>query len=415
MNFKILTIFPELFSDFSKLGLVGRACAQGQIKIEAIPLRQFAINTHGQIDDSPYGGGSGMVLMPEAAEKALTFAKQGSENAKVILFSPRGKKFNQAEAKKLASQGQDYIFLCTRYEGVDQRVIDNWVDEEYCLGDYVLMGGEVPAMAVIESVSRLLPEVLGNPESIASESFEDNLLEYPQYTKPSDYKNSKVPDVLLSGNHQEIAKWRKERAVEETIKRRPDIYKFDYLPKCEINVALIHYPVMNKRGEIIVSSITTLDVHDIARSCKTYGVKNYYVVHPTRILRKLNEKIATHWETGYGLTYNPNRSEALETLKIMPDLDDVISDIETRTGKLPKVVTTSAKPSEENITFLQLKQKLYLSDEPYLILFGTGWGLADEILNRADMQLEPINGLTPYNHLSVRSAAAIIFDRLISR
>lgn len=419
MRFDVLTIFPELISEYSKVGLLGKAIASGLLKVQPRQLRDFAVNDYGQIDDSPYGGGSGMVLKLEPAISAISEVKKQNPNSKVILFTPRGQVFNQSLAKKLVSDhtetGQNYILLCCRYEGVDERVVESLVDYEICLGDFVLMGAEVASMAFMESLSRLIPGVLGNPESIKEESFENNLLEYPQYTKPAEFQGLKVPDVLLSGNHGEIKKWRTNKSQVDTLERRPDIYKFNELPKGEINAALIHYPVLNKRGEVIASSITTIDVHDISRSAATYGVKNYYVVHPTKVLRMLNEKICEHWNTGYGSTFNPNRKEALERLKILPDLEDVIFDIEQRTGKLPKIITTSAKDSEKNISFLELKKKLYLEEGPFLILFGTGWGMTEELLDRADYQLEPIKGLTDYNHLSVRSAAAIIFDRLLGK
>ncbi len=419
MRFDVLTIFPELISEYSRIGLLGKAVASDLLKINPIQLRDYAVNDYGQIDDSPYGGGSGMVLKPEPALAAITAAKKQNPNSKVILFTPRGQVFNQTLAKKFVKEhletGENYILLCCRYEGVDERVVQSGVDYEISLGDFVLMGAELASMVFMETLSRLLPGVLGNPDSIKDESFENNFLEYPQYTKPAEFQGKKVPDVLLSGHHQEIEKWRRNKSYQDTLERRPDLFEFKHLPKAEINVALIHYPVLNKRGEVIASSITTIDVHDISRSAATYGIANYYVVHPTKVLRMLNEKICKHWQTGYGSTYNPNRKEALAHLKILADLDDVIFDIEQRTGKLPKIITTSAKDSERSIRFLELKKKLYLEEGPFLILLGTGWGMTEELLNRADYHLEPIKGLTEYNHLSVRSAAAIIFDRLLGK
>ena len=158
-----------------------------------------------------------------------------------------------------------------------------------------------------------------------------------------------------------------------------------------------------------------MDLHDIARSARTYGMDRYYVVHPTRILRRLSEKICDHWDTGYGATYNSNRSEALRRISIVPDLEDVITDIEVRTGKLPKLVTTSAKDTADSKTFAEMREIMYAADHPWLILFGTGWGLVDEILERADYHIAPVKGFTEYNHLSVRAAAAIIFDRMFGR
>ena len=419
MKFQVITTFPEFIQSFAQTALLGRAVTEGKVEIDAIGLRDFAINTQGQIDDSPYGGGSGMVLRPESAVAAIESAKAKDPEAKVVLLTPRGRTFNQATARRLAQRmsekNEGLIILCCRYEGVDERVVEHWVDEEIAIGDYVLMGGEVAAMALMEAVGRLLPGVLGNPESIANESFEQGLLEHPHYTKPAEFRGLAVPEVLRSGHHAEIEKWRKERSLADTAARRPDLYEGTELPSCEINIALIHYPVVDKHGDTIVSSITNIDLHDIARSATTFGVKHYYVVHPTKALRRLSERICEHWDTGHGAHYNPNRREALQMLRIVVDLQDVLLDIEQRTGKLPLVVTTSARDSDKAVSFGQLRQKLYQSDVPVLILFGTGWGLGPEIMERADLHLEPVKGLTPYNHLSVRGAAAIIFDRLLGR
>lgn len=415
MRFQILTLFPELFEPFTRLGLVGRACTDGLLRIEPTQLREFAINAHGQIDDTPYGGGSGLVLRPETAVGAIESAKAKDPAARVVLFTPRGKPFKQETARRMAESGDSYIFLCTRYEGIDERVAEHWVDEEICVGDYILQGGEVAAMTVIEAVSRLVPGVLGNAESVEQESFTQSSLEYPQYTKPSEFRGHSVPEVLLSGHHAEIERWREQRSLEDTAARRPDLLAGMGLPRGEMSIALIHYPVLNKNGEVVVSSVTNLDLHDIARSSRTFGIESYYVVHPTKALRRLSEKICAHWETGYGATYNVNRSEALRAIKNVPDLDEVLSDIERRTGKLPKIITTSARPSPKNITFAAMRAELLRSEDPHLMLFGTGWGLVQEILDRSDYQLEPVCGFTEYNHLSVRGAAAIIFDRLFGK
>lgn len=418
MQIQILTLFPELFDQFSKSGLLSRAISDGHVSLNAIQLRDFAINAHGQVDDTPYGGGSGMVLRPEPAAAAIEQAKARDPQATVVLMTPRGKVFNQQAARALAARcaaGEGgLIFLTPRYEGVDERICEELVDLELGIGDYILLGGEIAAMAVIEAVTRLLPGVLGNPESTVHESFESGLLEYPQYTKPQMFRECEVPGVLLSGNHGEIARWRAEQALRDTAERRPDLVRA-LPPAEEVCIALIHYPVTDKHGDIVTSSITNIDLHDIARTAKTYGISRFYAAHPVKTLRRLALKIEEHWATGYGASYNPNRREALAVLATVPDLEDCIIDIEARTGKLPRIVTTSARPSSKSISFAQLRVEMSLSDRPHLILLGTGWGLAPEILARADLHLEPICGPTEYNHLSVRSAAAIICDRLFGR
>ena len=421
VNYHILTIFPQLFENFSQIGLLGRACKDRLLNISFSQLRDFAINTHGQIDDTPFGGGSGMILRVETAVSAIEAAKAKFSKAKVVLFSPRGRVFNQEVAKELITeQGEKhegFILLCCRYEGVDERVAENFVDEHLCIGDYVLMGGEVAAMAFIEATARLLPNVLGNPESVEDESFNSGLLEYPQWTKPQEYRGFSVPSMLLSGHHAEIKKWREQRALADTINRRPELVIKDKNKKhCfktkEIDAALIHHPVRDKTGRIVTSSITNLDLHDIARSAKTFGINKYYIVHPTKALRRLMHKICEHWSVGYGLTYNPNRTEALETVQVVPCLDDVIMDIEARTGSMPILVSTSAQASNSTISFDDLRSKFYETERAFLILFGTAWGLSEELLSRCEYQLAPIHGAGEYNHLSVRAAAAIVLDRL---
>ncbi len=400
-----------------KHGLLSRAVSEGHAEIEAVTLRQYAVNAYGQVDDSPYGGGSGMVLRCEPAVAAIEAAKAKDPSARVVLLSPRGKTLTQERAKSLADERKGLIILCSRYEGVDQRVIDNWVDEEISLGDYVLMGGEVAAITLLESVVRLIPEVLGNPDSLSRESFEDGLLEHSHYTKPADFRGLGIPEVLLSGHHAEIEKYRRAESLKETRRRRPDMLWQRELPKAEIDVALIHHPVLNKQGDIIASSITNIDLHDIARSSRTYGVQYFYAAHPTKMIRRLSEKILEHWDIGYGAEFNPNRKEALQTVKIVTNFDEILMDIEERRGRLPVIVTTSARPSEsgKRVTFTGLKKKFYEEEGPFLIVLGTGWGLAPEIHERADLLLDPIDGFTGYNHLSVRAAAAIMFDRLLGK
>lgn len=416
-RFQVITLFPELIEPHKSHGLVRRAVDEEIASVEPIQLRDYAINTHGQVDDSPYGGGSGMVLRPEPAFAAIREARKIDPKAKVIYLTPRGKPLNQEKVHELknhcTANNSGLIFLCTRYEGIDERIVQEEVDEEISLGDYILMGGEVAALALLESVVRLLPGVLNNPESIENESFEGELLEHPQYTKPSEFEGRAVPEVLMSGNHQAIEAWRKAQSIKDTIERRPDRIDSFKAPGSELSAALIHYPVTDKQGDLITSSITTLDLHDIARSVRTFGLSRLYIVHPVKALRLLAEKINEHWATGFGQTYNPNRSDALSLITIVPDIDDMVLDIETRTGKMPKLVTTSAKESGANISYETFSARLPSLEDPHVIMFGTGWGLADSVLERADLHLGPICGPTDYNHLSVRSAAAIIFDRLL--
>ena len=221
MQFDVLTLFPEMFSILDE-SIIGRAKKNKQIDINLVNIRDFSENKHNKVDDTPYGGGAGMVMMPDVVYRAYN-SLENKENAKVIYMSPQGKKLNQEKVKELSKENH-LIILCGHYEGIDQRVLDKIVDEEISIGDYVLTGGEIPAMVLIDSVSRYVEGVL-NKESIKEESFIENLLEYPQYTRPEVFEGEKVPEVLLSGNHKEIDKWRKEKSLEITKKKRPDLLK----------------------------------------------------------------------------------------------------------------------------------------------------------------------------------------------
>lgn len=430
MNYQVITLFPELFEGFTKSTLISRAIEQNLISLRTLFFRQFAINTQGQVDDSPYGGGGGMVARIEASVSAVEKAKENNPNAKVLLFTPRGRPLTQefvkqlnTEAREASADSPGFILYCSRYEGVDERFVRGWVDHEISVGDAIYMGGEVPAMAFIEASSRLLPGVLGNEDSIAEESFEMGGIEYPQYTKPREFRGLSVPDVLLSGNHAEIAAWRMQKSVVDTSLRRPDLLskvsleertrKKDAPSVCPpVYVGLLHHPVIDKQGKIITSSITNLDVHDIARSVKTFNLDGYFVVHPSRILRTLIGRVCDHWSSQVGIEYNPNRSEALSTIHAEASIDDAIHTIENIHGKLPRIVITSARPVPRSIQYSDFRKILPAIEEPIFILFGTGWGLHQSILDRADYRLNPIWGPREYNHLSVRAAAAIILDRL---
>lgn len=225
MKFIILTLFPEGFESYFNISLIKRALAKKLIKIELVNLRDFGDGVHKSVDQRPYGGGAGMVLRVDIIARALRSLKLKvkSKKLKVILLTPQGKPFKQKIAQQLAKQDV-LILICGRYEGFDERIRD-LVDEEISIGDFVLTGGEIPAMAVLDTVARLVPGVVGKSESLVSESFSEDLLEYPQYTRPEIFNKKRVPKVLLSGNHAKIAEWRKKEALKRTKKRRPDLLK----------------------------------------------------------------------------------------------------------------------------------------------------------------------------------------------
>ena len=220
MKFNVLTLFPEMFSALDE-SIIGRGKEKGLIDINLINIRDFSKNKHKKVDDTPYGGGAGMVMEPTVVYDAYCSVKE--PNAKVIYMSPQGKTLNQQMVQDLAKE-ENIILLCGHYEGIDQRVIDEIVDEEISIGDYVLTGGELPAMVLIDSVSRYVEGVL-KEDSVQEESFTDGLLEYPQYTRPEVFLGKRVPEVLLSGHHENIKEWRKNQSIINTFLKRPDLLR----------------------------------------------------------------------------------------------------------------------------------------------------------------------------------------------
>ncbi len=221
---RVLTLFPEMFPGPLGLSVVGQALKSDVWSLETINIRDFGIGKHHAVDDTPSGGGPGMVMRADVIGAAVDHARDKDPDVPVIYLSPRGKPFSQKKAHELA-EGKGSVFLCGRFEGIDQRVLDVREIEEVSLGDFVLSGGELAAMSVLDAVVRLLPGVLGAQDSLSEESFEQGLLEYPHYTRPREWEDRNIPDVLQSGNHAKIAEWRKEQAIALTKERRPDLWE----------------------------------------------------------------------------------------------------------------------------------------------------------------------------------------------
>ena len=225
MKFHVMTLFPEMIEDATKVSILGRAINNDLISIDAINIRDFSENKHMKVDDYPYGGGAGMVMQPMPIYKAYQSIIDKSQNKKkprVLYMTPQGKVFNQKMAEELAKE-DELIFLCGHYEGIDERVLEEIVTDNVSIGDFVLTGGEMPSLMMIDAISRLVPGVLHNDVSAEFESFQDNLLEYPQYSRPEEVLGRKVPEVLLSGHHRNIEKWRREQSIIRTYERRPDL------------------------------------------------------------------------------------------------------------------------------------------------------------------------------------------------
>jgi tRNA (guanine37-N1)-methyltransferase len=230
MNYHVLTLFPEMVSQGLSASIIGRAMDKGLLSLNLVNIRDFSEDKHNRVDDYPYGGGAGMVIQAEPVYKAYTYLKSHlkikdafeQHKPRVIYVTPQGKVFNQKLAKELVNE-EDLVFLCGHYEGIDERVLDMIVTDQISIGDYVLTGGELPAMVMIDAISRLVPGVLNNDISSEFETLHDNLLEYPQYTRPEVFMDHRVPEILLSGHHANIDAWRRQQSIKRTCERRPDL------------------------------------------------------------------------------------------------------------------------------------------------------------------------------------------------
>lgn len=427
MNFHLVSILPHYFESPLSTGLVNKAQQSGLVHFDPVDVRHFAEDIHKSVDDRPFGGGPGMLLKLDTMVKALSSIEKPG---RMIMLSPRGKPLDQKLAREL-SQEEDITLICGRYEGIDERILDLFPIELVSVGDFVLNGGETAALCLIESVSRLIPGFMGHDDSGDEESFSHGLLEYPHYTRPDDWEGLKVPDVLRSGDHGRINQWRRERALETTLHDRPDVLPeaaltvedIDFLrtiPRTRLGrnlyIALCHYPVLNKYGEKVAVSVTNLDLHDMSRVARSYGLGGFYATTPIEDQKALAEQLLSHWKEGAGSKANPDRAEAFSKVKVFDDIEAAVLDIEAQTGQCPRLAATSArldrrKEAEPAMSYKDVQG--WLANSPVLLIFGTGHGLAEEVLSKADGILRPVRYLDDYNHLSVRSAVAIIVDRLI--
>lgn len=441
MNISIITVFPEIYDSFFKTSLVGRAIEKGLINVNLVRFSDMC-QPKVRIDDSACGPGAGMVIKPDVVQKAIEKAEEKWGKGFKIFFSPQGEKLNQPLLKKLSNQvllkdnkdnseaNKDkyghIILICARYEGMDERVEKYYADLILSIGDYVLMGGDLPAQVFLEGFLRLIPKVVGRVESVEKESFSGPFLDYPTYSLPKGWMGKDVPEVVLSGNHAAIDKFRQEQAAKKTVNNRFDWFRSANPNKKEVElakkfipnhyVALMHTQIMIQGGRVGNSSITSLDIHDISRSSATYGIKNYFVVTKLKDQQNILKSFMDFWLSDAGREYNLSRFEAVKRIIPALNFEDVVAKIKEQEGVDPIVITTSAKPSSfegigPKIIDYSCQGEVFEKKRPVLFVFGTGQGLANEILEKSDYLLLPLNGMTDYNHLSVRSAVAIILDR----
>ena len=412
MKITVITAFPELMRNYLASSVLGRGIAAGKLEAEVVDIRDFSEGSYRQIDDYCYGSG-GMMLMAEPLAKAVESVSGGAKPY-VVYPSPQGVRLHQELVEDLARK-EHLVIVCGHYEGVDERFTEKYVDMEISLGDFVLTGGEMPAMAIVDAVSRLIPGVVGSESSVEADSFYSGMLDTPHYTRPAQWRGERVPDVLLNGDAKAIERWRRRQSVERTLDRRPDIAgRAGIIPWLSggAYVMEVHYPVLDKRGEKSSTAITGMDLHDIARACRTYGIKKYLLVTPIAQQREMAKRIAGHWTSGWGADYNPDRREAFSTLKIFASVQKAVAWAEEKEKKPVFKIATTAKRHAGAQHWLTLKREILRRDHSPLIIFGTGWGLHDEVMEMADAVMTPIcGGKDGWNHLSVRSAVSITLDR----
>jgi tRNA (guanine37-N1)-methyltransferase len=425
MNVSIVTVFPALYEPFIATSLIKKAQEKGLLSCEIQSLFSFVAPKE-RIDEPPYGHGAGMVIKPEVIERAITVQEERYGEAFKVFFSPHGTKMTQSVLANIALRIVEHkhlMVLPARYEGMDARVEEVYADAILSVGDCVLMGGDIPAMMFLEGVLRLIPGIVGKEFSVEQDSFSGPYVDYPSYTQPVVWKDKEVPAILRSGNHGAVDAWRHAQAVERTV-----FHHFAWLRAQNLNTlqkkeveyviplhyaALMHSDVLVSAAKTVgTTSVTSLDIHDIARSGRTYGISEYYIVTPLVDQQKVVQKLLDFWQDGPGRPYNPNRFEAVNQVSVQESLDSVCKRIQKNTGQMPIIVATSAVDTDHGgrITYHD-QERVWSHKRPVLIIFGTGRGLAPHIVERADYLLVPLEGITQFNHLSVRSAAAIIFDR----
>jgi tRNA (guanine37-N1)-methyltransferase len=438
MKVSVITVFPELYNNFLNTGVIARAIKNGIVTFNLVKLFDHAAPGK-RIDHPICGHGVGMLLKPEVVESAIAFCEKKYGKAFKIFFSPQGKKLSQKLLQKFSlslatnnytsiktshhnNQYNHIILLCARYEGTDIRTEEAFADITISIGDYILMGGDLPAQVFLEAFLRLIPGIIGNQKSIEYDSFSHALFDYPNYTHPVTWNNKKIPDVILSGNHKKISEWRHEYACKQTILKRFDWFKENNPTKNDISVARKYIPshyIIICHSNVIVqkilegdTSIASLDIHDIARSSKTYGIKNCFFMSQLKDQQTILKKFLTFWHSKEGLLYNESRYEAVALVQPAYSFKEVLQNIQQKENAKPIIIATSAKKYEQckDVDFYS-QSILWQKNRPILFVFGTGQGLAPSILNQCDYFLPPITGMFDYNHLSVRSAVGIILDR----
>ena len=428
MNISIITVFSDIYTSFLQTSLIKKASEKGLVHFDVTSYFSF-VGPKERIDAPTFGHGAGMLIKPEVVQKAIESQEHTKGKAFKVFFSPQGKKLDQRYLQELAHKIKEHdhlMLVCARYEGMDARVEQVYADEIVSVGDFVVMGADVPAMLFLEGLLRYIPGVVGKQESIIHDSFSGPFVDHPEYTEPVTWQGIEVPEVIRSGNHGAIQKWQDGQAAQKTVVEHFDWFRSSTMTEDQKKlgasyipphyVALMHTDVVIKdHGKEIkegTTSVTSIDIHDIARSARTYGLERYFIVTELVDQQKVVQKLLDFWKTGAGPEYNPERFEAVRSAYLTSSLEEVKQQIKELEGKDPLVIATSARDVRHphKITYHD-QAKVWALDRPVLLILGTGRGLTDRLVQSCDFILEPVEGFSDFNHLSVRSAAAVIFDR----
>lgn len=426
MKISILSVFPSLYEQFLATSLMHRAQEKGLINVNVDSFFSF-VSPKERIDAPTFGHGAGMVLRPDVVEKAIETKQQQYGQAYKIFFSPHGKKLDQDLLNQLFTkiQAKDHLMLVAgRYEGMDVRVEQVYADEIISIGDLVLMGGDIPSMVLLEGLLRLIPGVVGKEESVVRDSFTGPLVDYPEYTAPVEWHGLSVPEVVRSGHHAQLQEWREQQAMQRTVLGHFDWFSKHGATDAQKALALQtippHYVILTHEQVFIgrsnkqvgTTSVTSIDIHDIARSCATYGIKRFFLVTPLKDQQAIVKVLLDFWQKGVGIEYNKNRHDAVKAVQIKDSIEQAVAQIEEIEGRKPLVIATSARDvkHEQRVSFND-HNRVWDSGRPVLLVFGTGQGLVPEFIDTCDFLLPPVGGLTNFRHLSVRSAVAVVLDR----
>jgi tRNA (guanine37-N1)-methyltransferase len=410
----VVTAFPDTVRGCLSSSIVGRGIERGLLDVSVVDLRDFAAGHYRQIDDYSYGGG-GMVLMAAPLEAAVESAAP-RESRYVVYPSPQGRPLCQELVEDLRGIAlrKRLVFVCGHYEGVDERFVRRHVDMEISIGDFVLTGGELPSLAAIDAIARLVPGVVGSFDSVKEDSFFSGMLDNSHYTRPEDWNGDIVPETLLSGDHAAINRHRRREAAERTVSRRPELLAragiMPYL-ECGVYVLELHHPVLDRNGRESTTAVTGMDLHDIARACRTYGVRKFIIVTPLASQRALISEVISHWTAGYGAEFNPDRADAMRGIKTVSSVSRALDWINEKEHRPPFIIATTARERAGSLSWLTLKETALRAARPVVLIFGTGSGLCEETLASVDAVMSPISGGQGYNHLSLRSAVGITLDR----